>query len=156
MTDDMSQFMDAGLRRILDVLKQHTQPQDAKDFVQIVSDAGEVLRLLISLVEPLRRDPTTSEAPDSATQEELAQVVHSQLSSISSTLAAYGKGESNGINIDLVNKAVAFLARVVQFALGLRNAWTTQLKSLIDPFCATLVDLIIVSQPFSHALPHIC
>ena len=141
------QFVNAGLQRIAEILKNNSPQLDPSALQVRVANAGKVLRLLTNLVEPMRAAETTSSLPqiDASAQQELVATLYSILESIRSHLsgsAALGFPES----YRQLATATIFLARVLQFDLGFPGVWIQWMKDHCDDLCQTLSQLIIVCR----------
>lgn len=135
------QIINAGLRRIADILKQ-CDPHPQTDICnELVKKAGDIFRLLTNLVEPLQKANGRDNLPqlDSITQDTLLRSLYAKLKIILGLLTSGTPDPAE------IAKATIFVARVLHFDLGLAGVWAQDMKDLCSDLAQLLVDLIIVS-----------
>ena len=108
----------------------------------MVSKAGDVLRLLTNVVEPMRKEGTSAHQVDQPVQDKLLRAIHDRLVVILRTLST-GQS-SNQQNTAQAIQAVVFLSRLLQFDLGLSGVWTPEMKNMSEPLCDILFRLALV------------
>ncbi|EKM53974.1 uncharacterized protein PHACADRAFT_196411 [Phanerochaete carnosa HHB-10118-sp] len=146
----VGKFVNAGLQRIAEILKEGTPLQITEDLHRNVGKAGKVLRLLTNLVEPMRAPASTTSLPqvDSPAPRDLISVVQGLLQGIADRLSSSDIPESSVISDhDSVRRMIAatiFLARVVQFVLGFPGAWMQWAKDHCENLSQILSRLILV------------
>lgn len=132
--------------RIAEIL---SDPTSGSDLGNMVSKAGDVLRLLTNVVEPLRRDGALTYHVDQGVQDRLIRAVHDKLVALLAFLSNDSvDGRPDPDQAGSVHTCV-FLARVLQFDLGLSGAWTPEMKTLAEPLSGVLFQLALVSDPMS-------
>lgn len=105
-----------------------------------VDRAGEVLRVLSHVSEPLREEGIALDL-DIPTQERLAKTMLElfQLAGI-----MFSKATEHSLRI--LTQAVIFLARLLQFDLGFSGIWTTQFQETCEKVAPVLFDLVMVRE----------
>jgi hypothetical protein len=104
---------------------------------------SEILRLLVTVTSSLRLRNLNLPVIASHIQDDLVKVLH--LALISSVNVA----DANPSIEESVTERVIFLARLLQFDLGLRHIWTPTTCSLMSSLCAYLFRLVVVSLVFA-------
>ena len=105
-----------------------------------VDHAGEVLRVLSHVSEPLREEGTGLDL-DMPTQERLAKTILELLQFVS---VMFSKTTEQSLHI--LTRAVIFLARLLQFDLGFSGIWTTQFRETCEKVAPVLFDLVMVRK----------
>ncbi|KAI0344762.1 hypothetical protein BDW22DRAFT_1354912 [Trametopsis cervina] len=142
----VSRFVNAGLRRTSEILKEYPRPRDESHYVEIASQAGEVLRFLTNIADPLREDPATNGQSfplDTAAQEELVSELQSEFSGILDILSAIRAGELEGLEWQAAARALILFARILHFSLGIPSLWTSRSRLDSETICKTITELIL-------------
>ncbi|CAL1707851.1 unnamed protein product [Somion occarium] len=140
-----SKLLSAGLRRITTLLKD-PRCSDVNDGAPLVPVAGEVLRLLTSIVKSMRDSvqslpPMENTPTPSNMQDGLVPEVLDKLKSALETLSA---GPLDGISTIHIAQNTVFLARLLQFVLILPGSWTALVKEQSEDLYRTLLRLAFV------------
>ncbi|KAG1727617.1 hypothetical protein EDB19DRAFT_1897524 [Suillus lakei] len=131
-------FINNGFRSIVDILNQAPAPSTPESLLVRVSRAGEVLRVLSHVSEPLREEGTGLDL-DVSTQERLAKTI---LESLQFANATFSKTADYSLRI--ITEAVIFLARLLQFDLGFPGIWTTHFRETCEKMAPVLFDLVLI------------
>ncbi|KZV96289.1 hypothetical protein EXIGLDRAFT_435689 [Exidia glandulosa HHB12029] len=119
----VAKFVNNGIRRLTLLLEESAADDFPPDIVEpYLRRAGEVLRLLAGVLAPLRDDPGKIPAIEAEVQDDFVRALHKKLSVVESKLSHVGDA------LDLAIQVVVFLARMLQFSLGLGRAWSDRLK----------------------------
>ncbi|OAX39947.1 hypothetical protein K503DRAFT_781763 [Rhizopogon vinicolor AM-OR11-026] len=102
-----------------------------------VDRAGEVLRVLSHVSEPLREEETALDL-DIPTQERLAKTI---LESLQLADVMFSKTIEQ---FRILTQAVIFLARLLQFDLGFSGIWTTEFQETCEKMTPVLFDLVMI------------
>ncbi|KAK7692890.1 hypothetical protein QCA50_004525 [Cerrena zonata] len=134
-------LISAGLRRLTALLKD-PRYASMENSASLISVAGEVLRLLISITKSLRdNEQTIPELEPSGimVDEGLFTEIVKKLRFIMNFLKpSYPNGDETGN----VSRLTMFLARIIHFVLALPSTWTTQFRGFISHYSVTLTALI--------------
>lgn len=103
-----------------------------------VGRAGEVLRVLSHVSEPLREEGTGLDL-DVSTQERLAKII---LESFQFANVMFSKTTDSSLRV--ITEAVIFLARLLQFDLGFPGIRTTHFRDTCEKMTPVLFDLVVV------------
>lgn len=116
----------------------------------LVSTAGDILRLLTNVVDPLRKDGLLSHQLDPWVQDKLVHALHDELSAVLE-LTSQDQTDSDRSHS---TQAVIFLARLLQFNLGFSGAWTEEMAGLGVSLCGLIFKLALVCRLASLAPCH--
>ncbi|KAG2113880.1 uncharacterized protein F5147DRAFT_788005 [Suillus discolor] len=106
-------FINNGFKSIVDILNRAPTPSTPESLLARVGRAGEVLRVLSHVSEPLREEGTGLDL-DVSTQERLAKII---LESFQFANVMFSKTTDSSLRV--ITEAVIFLARLLQFDLVL-------------------------------------
>ncbi|KAI0769653.1 hypothetical protein BD413DRAFT_627402 [Trametes elegans] len=135
-------FVNAGLRRIVDIFRESEGANKIESMTRLVSSAGEILRLLANIVAPFRRDASLPQI-DGTAQDHLFSVLCAKIAEMTEVMAGLvQQGWSEDISAG--SQAVIFLARLLQFYLGFPGVWSQQAKDLAEELCANLTRLSLI------------
>jgi mediator of RNA polymerase II transcription subunit 12, fungi type len=134
------QFVNNGLRCITEILDV-PMIAEANNLAECTQRAGEILRVLAHLAQPLRAEHSLLPSLESVIQDQFFNVIFSRFSELESILSA---GPSNASTQPEVTQAVIFLGRLLQFDLGFRGAWTTTAKAISCELSSTILKLTMV------------
>ncbi|KAI0633322.1 hypothetical protein C8Q77DRAFT_1217758 [Trametes polyzona] len=135
-------FVNAGLRRIVDIFREPEGPNKIDSMSRLVSCAGEILRLLANIVVPFRSDASLPQL-DSAVQESLFAVLCAKVAEMTDMMTGLVR-QPWSEDISRGSQAVIFLARLLQFFLGFPTTWSQQAKDLAEELCANLTRLALI------------
>jgi mediator of RNA polymerase II transcription subunit 12 len=135
------QFIANGFKCINELLQEFISEQmtSALDKLRHV---GEVLRALVYIAQPFRKEGTLFLNLDPLVQDDFVAILHDKLSEIIATLKS---NASSTIDLSVqISPPIVLLVRLLQFDLGFRGAWTPKMKDLGGAFIRNLFDLALV------------
>lgn len=141
------QFANGGLRRITRILSSPIS-RSLSDINLIISKAGEVLRLLIKIVEPHRNASPLPLELDAPVQDGLIVTIKEILSAILADLTS----DRPAHDPKKLAELSIFIARIIQFDIVFSGAWTQYLKRQCEELCDVIVQLALVSLRSSSKL----
>jgi len=124
-------------------------PADLQDCIQ---RAGQLLRVLAHITESIREEAALLPQLDPVVQDEFIDVLSSKFDAINSTLEA-DRETDIGTETSYLSQSLIFLARLLQFDLGFRGAWTAKTKGASNQLIFILFRLALVS--IIHSTDHI-
>ncbi|OJT09261.1 Mediator of RNA polymerase II transcription subunit 12 [Trametes pubescens] len=150
-------FVNAGLKRIDDIIRETDGANKINSMTLLVSSAGEILRLIANIVAPFRLETSRPEKDqgdesrtepnlppiDAAVQEHLFTVLCAKFAEMTGMMAALVQ-EPWSEDISRGSQAVIFLARLLQFYLGFPAVWSDKSKELAEELCANLTRLALI------------
>ena len=110
----------------------------------MVSKAGDILRLLTNVAEPIRKDAQAKCSLDAWVQGRALQCLHDRLMTLFELMKT---DEAQTVGDTVLHdslQAVVFLARVLQFILGFAGTWSQELTTNAESLCSVLFKLILV------------
>ena len=119
----------------------------ALDLAKLATKAGDILRSLTNVTQPtlVGEDGRPPEYKlDVWVQDRLVHALHERFAAV---LPMIKKAWSEGGDIETrrsLAEATVILARLLQFDLGLVDAWTLEMQKLCEPLCANIFQLILV------------
>lgn len=116
----------------------------ASDRAASLTRAGEVLRVLIYVAEPLRDGPTPLPLIEPDIQDRFLSILHAKFQDIESFASSHDP-------IRLTQGAI-LLCRFLQFSLGFRRDWTTQAVDDARGLITIVLKLIVVR--YDHLVSH--
>ncbi|KAG1837915.1 hypothetical protein DFJ58DRAFT_862003 [Suillus subalutaceus] len=131
-------FINNGFKSIVDILNRAPAPSTPESLLARVGRAGEVLRVLSHVSEPLREEGTELDL-DVSTQERLAKIV---LESFQFANTTFSKTTDHSLRV--ITEAVIFLARLLQFDLGFFGIRTTHFRETCERMMPVLFDLVVI------------
>ena len=144
-TDVDEQFINNGFKSITDILNQVPAPSTPESLLLRADRAGEVLRVLSHVSEPLREEEVTLDL-DIPTQELLASTM---LESLQLADVMFTKATDSERSLPILTQTVVFLARLLQFDLGFSVVWTTQFRETCEKIAQVLFNLVMVREEHS-------
>ncbi|KAI8993842.1 hypothetical protein BD414DRAFT_480612 [Trametes punicea] len=135
-------FLNAGLRRIIDIFRETDAANKIESMMRLVSSAGEILRLLANIVAPFRKDASLPQL-DATVQDHIFSVVCAKIAEMTEVMATLVQ-QPWSEDISRGSQAVIFLARLLQFYLGFPGGWSQQVKDLAEELCANLTRLALI------------
>jgi mediator of RNA polymerase II transcription subunit 12 len=143
LPDIVSQFINNGLRCITDILTGCITAK-TEDITECVRRAGEVLRVLSFVTEPLRQEASMLPPLESRIQEEFFTSICGKFKDIESLFNSDGGISSAGYDLAQITHAVIFLSRLLQFYLGFRGSWSPAQKTAASNLSLTIFRLATV------------
>lgn len=131
-------FINNGFKSIVDIFNRAPAPSTPESLLMRVGRAGEVLRVLSHVSEPLREEGTGLDL-DVSTQERLAKVI---LESFQFANAIFSKTTDHSLRV--ITDSVIFLARLLQFDLGFFGIRTTHFRETCEKMTPVLFDLVVI------------
>ncbi|TFK74611.1 hypothetical protein BDN72DRAFT_955610 [Pluteus cervinus] len=135
-------FVNNGIRCMGEMLK--TGSLAAGTLTDTLKRASELLRVLVHVAEPLRKDPTVIPTIESATQDNFFPALASQLSTLEGALT------SNQSEPGQYTQEIILLARLLQFDLGFRGVWTNGTKNHCGSLSLSLYKLTLLYGTGDH------
>lgn len=138
------QFINNGLQCMSEMLRNALlQPADLTDCIE---RAGQLLRVLAHVIESMREQAALLPQLDPMVQDEFIDAICVKFNAIESILTSDGWG----LETSQVSRSLIFLARLLQFNLGFRGAWTAKAKSVSDQLVSALFRLALVSTTLAY------
>ena len=109
----------------------------------VITRAGDILRLLILTLEPLRGSNTPPRI-DGQMQDEILPRICNRLEEIKTVLLAEQNKELDKLS---TTSKITFLARLLHFVLTIGNAWSPRAKDVAQPLTSVLTQLTLVIPP---------
>ena len=109
----------------------------------VVTRAGDILRLLILTLEPLRGSNTPPRI-EGQVQDEILPRICSRLEEIKTALHAEKNKELDKLSI---TPKIIFLARLLHFVLTIGTAWSLRARDAAQPLASVLTHLTLVISP---------
>jgi mediator of RNA polymerase II transcription subunit 12 len=137
----VTQFIANGFKCINELLQEFISEQmtSALDKLRHV---GEVLRALVYIAQPFRKEGALFLNLDPAVQDDFVTILHDKLSEMITTLKS---SASSAIDLSVqISQPIVLLVRLLQFDLGFRGAWTPKMKDLSGAFIKNLLNLALV------------
>ena len=110
----------------------------------MVSKAGDILRLLTNVAEPMRKDAQTKCSLEAWVQGRAMQCLHDKLMALFELMDTEKAQTVGDAVLHDRLQAVVFLARVLQFILGFAGTWSQELTTSAESLCSVLFKLILV------------
>jgi hypothetical protein len=111
----------------------------------VITRAGDILRLLTLTLEPLRGSNTPPRI-DNQIQDEILPRICSRLEEIKTILLVEKNKELDKLS---TTSKITFLARLLHFVLTIGTAWSPRAKDVAQPLASVLTQLTLVnSQTF--------
>lgn len=112
----------------------------------VITRAGDILRLLTLTLEPLRGSNTPPRI-DGQIQDEILPRICSRLDEIRAVLLAEQNKELDKFS---TTSKITFLARLLHFVLTIGTAWSPRAKDVAQPLILVLTQLtLVISSGFS-------
>ena len=113
------------------------------NLIESVERAGELLRVLVYLAEPLREETSLLPTLEPDTQHEFFDALCTQFVTVETLL---GERDAADDRLHQITQSAILLARLLQFDLGFRGAWTSRAKEASTGLSATLFRLALVRE----------
>ncbi|KIK91304.1 hypothetical protein PAXRUDRAFT_830959 [Paxillus rubicundulus Ve08.2h10] len=133
-------FVNNGFKRLVEILTRPPAPFSPDTLAERVDRAGEILRLLSHVTEPLRTKGSIFQL-DPISQERLGKAICETLCAVQPMFAAGGASVPSRLT-----QSVIFLARLLQFNLGFSGPWTTTFREQYET-----VSLVLFRLALTHA-----
>lgn len=140
------QFFNNGFKSIVEIFTRPPLPLLRDALLDRVDRAGELLRVLSHVAEPLRTQGAVL-LLDPLVQERLSKVILETLTTTDMMIS----GITN-TSQELTRTAI-FLARLLQFNLGFTGMWTPSCIEVHEGISLVLFRLLLVSSKKSVTLP---
>ncbi|EGO25090.1 hypothetical protein SERLADRAFT_368519 [Serpula lacrymans var. lacrymans S7.9] len=141
-------FINNGFQYIIEVFSNIPQPAQSAVLLDRVERAGEVVRVLSHVAEPLREAARFAHLQvDIPTQEMLVTVIYGMFNTVESLLTSAADDSETASQ---ATHTLVFLARLLQFDLGFAGMWTSKFREAASNLCTTLFRLVLLhaSGPF--------
>ncbi|KIJ67463.1 hypothetical protein HYDPIDRAFT_108239 [Hydnomerulius pinastri MD-312] len=140
-------FVNNGFKSLVEILGRPPTSPSPDALAERVERAGEILRLLSHVTEPLRTKGWVFHL-DTAGQERLGKAICDMLSAVESMLA------SSAVNVpSQLTQHTIFLARLLQFNMGFTGPWTAAFRGQYEMLSSVLFRLALVHSSGSHLDP---
>lgn len=123
-----------------EMLKDVPATSQPADLLDCVKRLGQLLRVLVHLVESIRAEANALPQLEVNVQDEFIVALWSKLDALETAATA-----SDGIQAPTISESIIFLARLLQFDLGLPGAWTAKAKDISGKMVLTVFKLTVVS-----------
>lgn len=140
------QFINNGLRCIAEILNEVSTASQPDSLADRVQRAGELLRVLAHVVEPLREETSLLPQLEPGVQDEFFTALTANFELLESLLSAYNMDSSEDDRPSQITRCAIFLARLLQFNLGFRGAWTEKTRVLSTNLSSTIFRLALVRR----------
>ncbi|KAJ3761793.1 hypothetical protein EV360DRAFT_37070 [Lentinula raphanica] len=130
-------FINNGLKHVAEIIQNVDLTSDT--IHASMSRAGELLRVLTYIAEPLRRNPSDLPTLDPNIQTEFFEALSKQLSALARLFEAPSAAI---VNAESLMNACILLARFLQFDLAFRGVWTEGAKAASESLSLSLFKLV--------------
>ncbi|KAF9219563.1 hypothetical protein BS17DRAFT_760662 [Gyrodon lividus] len=137
-------FVNNGFKSLVEILTRPPAPLSPDALAERVNRAGEVLRLLSHVTEPLRTKGSIFQL-DSTSQERLGKAICETLCAVESMFVAASASAPNQLTQNVI-----FLARLLQFSLGFSGPWTTAFREQYETVSSVLFRLALTHASGPH------
>ncbi|KAG5646822.1 hypothetical protein DXG03_002199 [Asterophora parasitica] len=131
-------FINNGLKCITEII------QDSRSAVQNLSQgfqrAGELLRVLIYIAEPLREGPEPLPLVDTSIQDDFADALASKIHSMEHFATSNYAPEMVGGE---ESEYMVLILRLMQFELGFRTVWSSKMKEATEKAVSSLFRIAV-------------
>ncbi|KAJ7497070.1 hypothetical protein FB451DRAFT_214151 [Mycena latifolia] len=132
-----AKFINNGLKCVTEILRDLSMT--SKSLTDSFERAGELLRVIAYVAEPLRAVGSQLPALDPAIQDELFEVLNDKFVDVEHALSDVG----SGLGVELTQATIS-LSRLLQFHLGFPVVWTAKIKELSINLSATIFRLVLL------------
>ncbi|KAJ7124966.1 hypothetical protein C8R44DRAFT_127826 [Mycena epipterygia] len=129
-------FINNGLKCVTEILRDLSM--SSKSLTDGFERAGELLRVIAYVAEPLRSAGSQLPALDPAIQDEFFEVLNDKFVDVERSLTI-----NDMESIELTQAAIS-LSRLLQFHLGFPVAWTAKIKELSINLSTTIFRLVLL------------
>ncbi|KIK68882.1 hypothetical protein GYMLUDRAFT_67582 [Collybiopsis luxurians FD-317 M1] len=138
-------FINNGLKQVADIIHNMTFTSDT--LLACLSRAGELLRVLTYIAEPIRDNPSDLPQLDATVQTELFEALSTKFAD----LVDLFQSDSQPCDAPLLMNACIHLARFLQFDLAFRGVWTESAKSTSEALSSNLFHLVQIYASGSNS-----
>ncbi|KAG6334052.1 hypothetical protein ID866_5040 [Astraeus odoratus] len=139
-------FFNNGFKSIIEIFTRAPLPLSLDTLIDRVNRAGELLRVLSHVAEPLRMKPTNLPL-DPLVQERLSKVILDTFIAIEVMLSGV-----SDTSRELTRSAI-FLARLLQFNLGFTGLWSLSCIEIHESLSSILFRLSLIHADGTHFDP---
>lgn len=145
---DPCQFLNDGIKHIVRILGLGAPALRETGSTNVITRAGDILRLLTLTLEPLRGSNKPPRI-EGQIQDEILPRICNRLEEIKAVLLTEKKRELDKLS---TTSRVTFLARLLHFVLTIGTAWSTRAKDVAQPLASVLTQLTLVVSPILLSL----
>ena len=138
--DASRQFLNDGIKHVVRILGLGAPVLRETGPTNVITRAGDILRLLTLTLEPLRGSNTPPRI-ESQIQDEILPRICSRLEEIKTVLLAEKNKELDRLS---TTSKIIFLARLLHFVLTIGTAWSPRAKDVAQPLVSVLTQLTLV------------
>ena len=142
------QFLNDGIKHVVRILGLGAPVLREAGPTNVISRAGDILRLLTLTLEPLRGSNTPPRI-ESQVQDEILPRICSRLEEIKTILLAEKNKELDRLS---TTSRIIFLARLLHFVLTIGTAWSPRAKDVTPLLTSVLTQLTLVILPLFYQL----
>jgi mediator of RNA polymerase II transcription subunit 12 len=150
----MYQFLNNGLQCITEMIENLHVDEPSENWEEHLHRAGDLLRVLTLIAEPLRSDDSLLPPLDSPIQERFFEATCKSFRDLESSMTSGQHLTEAGGGNSKITHAVIFLGRLLQFDLGFRGAWTPATIASGSLLSSTIFQLALVCWLFGM-IPHL-
>jgi mediator of RNA polymerase II transcription subunit 12 len=140
-------FVNNGLLCIAKILNEAYVTPQPEALAECIRRAGELLRVLIHVTEPLREEAFELPELDCGIQEGFFDAICTKFEDIRSM---FNGGSFTDDGLSQVTRSAIFLGRLLQFDLGFRGVWTAKTREGSGSLSSTLFRLALVCELVSR------
>ena len=138
--DTPHQFLNDGIKHMVRILGLGAPVLRETGPTNVITRAGDILRLLTLTLEPLRGSNTPPRI-DGQIQDEILPRICNRLDEIKMVLLAEQNKE---LDKSSTTSKITFLARLLHFVLTIGTAWSPRAKDVAQPLTSVLTQLTLV------------
>lgn len=138
--DTPHQFLNDGIKHMVRILGLGAPVLRETGPTNVITRAGDILRLLTLTLEPLRGSNTPPRI-DGQIQDEILPRICNRLDEIKTVLLAEQNKE---LDKSSTTSKITFLARLLHFVLTIGTAWSPRAKDVAQPLTSVLTQLTLV------------
>ena len=142
------QFLNDGIKHVVRILGLGAPVLRETGPTNVITRAGDILRLLTLTLEPLRGSNTPPRI-DGQIQDEILPRICNRLEEIKTVLLAEQNKELDKIS---TTSKITFLARLLHFVLTIGTAWSPRAKDVAQSLTSVLAQLTLVTSPGTLSL----
>jgi hypothetical protein len=133
--------LNSGLQRLSYLLVEFSQNITQDSIGTFNRKAGELLRLLACILQPVRQSYLSSPSVYPQRQHEFTEHLQSCFNDLREVVLRQADPKSSAPSLK-VYETVVILARLLQFDLGFRGIWTEAFSQSAKVLCSSIVELI--------------
>ncbi|KAF8070344.1 hypothetical protein FPV67DRAFT_1413891 [Lyophyllum atratum] len=135
----VGKFINNGLQCMADMIRESSSTAEIPS--QGFKRAGELLRVLIYVAEPLRRGTAPPPVIEASNQEGFIEALSSKLMSMEPLATSDGALDTGGSGLA---QEIILILRLLQFELGFRSVWSSKTKEATHQVASSLFRLSMV------------